>query len=40
MSGLVQSFSLESDDITILENAIKILLVWDSKVTSYRTGVD
>lgn len=40
MSGLVQSFSLQSDDIKILENAIKILLVWNSKVTSYRTGVD
>lgn len=40
MSGLIQQFCVESDDMEVLVNSIRILQSWHSKVTHYRTGND
>lgn len=40
MSGLVQKFCVESDDIQILTHSVRILQRWHNGVSHYRTGVD
>ncbi|BCG50223.1 hypothetical protein [Ralstonia phage RP13] len=40
MSGLLQHFTVSADTKEQLINAIKIALVWDKKVTHYKTGID